>query len=112
MTDARWKRQERETARLLGTRRLPNTGHGQPDLRIEGWAVEHKSRRTLPAWLTGALDQAARNTVPGARPAVILTAPGRGRRLRRVVVMDLAVWRSALASDARPNAGDGGEHAP
>jgi hypothetical protein len=96
MSRSRWKRRERETARLLGTERLPSNGRAQPDIIAGGWAVEHKSRETLPAWLTSALDQAARNAPDGTRPVMVLTAgQGPGRPLRSVVVLRFEDWRPA-----------------
>ncbi len=68
MTDKRWKARERQTARLLGTERLP-------------------------LWLLRAVDQAARNALAGTHPAVVLVAqPAPGWPLRRIVVLDFSVF--------------------
>ena len=90
MSDARWKRQERETAALLGGKRLPNSGRGQADIETEDLSVEHKCR-VLPDWLLDALDQAARNA-GGKAPIVIMIDAVQGRKARRVVVLDLDVF--------------------
>ena len=90
--DARWKRQEREIAATLGTRRLPNVGAGQPDCRAAGWAFQVKTRRTLPAWLIDAMHQAARDCAADERPAVILSEVRQGMKARRLVVVALADW--------------------
>jgi hypothetical protein len=94
MTDSRWKRRERQTARLMGAERIPNSGHGQADIVTGRYSIEHKSRAGLPDWLTDALDQAVRNAVAGTTPVVIVTAPGARRRLRRVVLMRFEDWRT------------------
>lgn len=94
--DKQWKARERQTAALLGTARLPSNGKGQPDLlaQVAGHvlAVEHKSLKgVLPAWLTGALDQAARNAPAATSPVVIVAASaGAGKPCRRVALIDLA----------------------
>ena len=100
MTSAgRWKRQEREIARALGTQRLPNCGSGQPDLRVAGWAVQVKTRATVPQWLWAALDQAARDAAPGERPAVIVSDVVQGRKARRLVLLDFDAWRGLVEAE-------------
>ena len=102
MTSAgRWKRQEREISRLLGTHRLPAAAVGQPDLRVAGWAVQVKTRATVPKWLWAALDQAARDAEPGERPAVIVSDVVQGRKARRLVLLDFEQWR-ALVQPGHP----------
>lgn len=87
--DRRWKRHERETATLLGSVRLPSNGRAQPDIIAGPFAVEHKSRETLPQWLASAIAQAQRNAGDGQTPLLILTTPnGRGRKPTRLVVLD------------------------
>ncbi len=88
MSGGRWKRQEREVAAALGTRRLPNSGGGQPDLRAGGWAVQVKTRASVPAWLWAVLAQAARDAGEGERPAVVLAEVSQGRKARRLVMLD------------------------
>ena len=92
----RWKRQEREIAKLLGTQRLPNSGSGQPGICIAGWAVQIKTRATVPKWLWAALDQAARDAEPGERPAVIVSDVVQGRKARRLVLLDFDHWRALV----------------
>lgn len=90
MPDTRWKDRERAAAKLLGTSRPPNNGHAQCDLIAGRFAVEHKSRESLPVWLIDAVVQAKRNAPDGLTPAVILTASaGQGRMNHRLVVLDL-----------------------
>lgn len=107
----RWKRRERETAAALGVTRLPSNGRAQADIHAGGWAIEHKSRESLPAWLTVAVNQARRNTPAGMRPAVVLTAgQGAGKPLRRLVVLELADWAAMVIPPAP--AEDGAEPRP
>ena len=66
MTDTRWKRHEREIAAAMGGIRLPNVGRGQPDIIAGNVAVQVKTRKVLPSWLTDAVDQAAQDAPDGA----------------------------------------------
>ncbi len=91
MADKRWKRQEREVAALLGGKRLPNNGEHRTDIDAGPFAVEHKARRSLPHWLTGALRQ-ARNGADGRTPVVVLTEVRQGVKAERYVLMALADW--------------------
>jgi hypothetical protein len=97
---SRWKRHERETARALGTTRLPNSGAGQPDCRPPGWAVQVKTRATVPDWLFVALDQATRDAGPGERAAVVLVNVSQGVKARRLVLLPWADF-VALVTDER-----------
>src|SRR5919202_3304144 len=96
MSDKRWKRQEREIARALGTARIPNTGRAGADLKLPGWALQVKTRTTLPAWLIAAVEQAQRDAGADERAAVVLTAVSQGRKARRLVVLDFDTWRTLL----------------
>jgi len=91
MTDRRWKRQERQVAAMLGSTRNPNNGHQQTDIDAGPFAVEHKTRKSLPTWLTGALRQ-ARNGAEGRTPVVVLTEVRQGVKAKRYVFMDFADW--------------------
>lgn len=97
MPDARWKRHERAVARALGTKRLPNSGAGQPDCRADGWAVQIKTRASVPAWLWAALDQATRDAEEGERPAVVLVEVSQGRKMRRLVLLDFEQFRAVVS---------------
>lgn len=99
MSGQRWKRQEREIARALGTNRIPNNGAGQPDIRIAGWSVQVKTRQTIPAWLWDAVDQAARDATLDERPAVVLSEVLPSKRARRVVVLDFDDWCTIVAGN-------------
>ncbi|MDP9470319.1 MAG: hypothetical protein M3Q71_06570 [Chloroflexota bacterium] len=95
----RWKRAEREVAAALGGRRLPNSGTGQPDVRLPGFALQIKTRRELPAWLWAAVDQATRDADPGELPAVVLNQVSQGRRARRLVVLDFERFAALIAGE-------------
>jgi hypothetical protein len=99
MSIPRWKRQEREIARSLGTERLPDGEAGRPDCRLPGWAIHIKTRATAPAWLWRALDQAARDSGEGEYPAVILSHVSQGKKARRVVLLDFAHFRALVAGE-------------
>jgi hypothetical protein len=94
----RWKRQEREIAKALGGRRNPNTGEWRSDINVPGFAVEVKTRRTLPAWLVAAVAQSVRAAEEDETPIVVLSAVSQGRKADRYVVMrfqDFEDWYGA-----------------
>jgi len=91
MTDRAWKRQERQVAAALGSRRNPNNGEHRTDIDAGPFAIEHKSRRSLPRWLTGALQQ-ARAGADGRTPIVVLTEVRQGVKAKRYVLLDFADW--------------------
>jgi hypothetical protein len=91
MTDKRWKRQERQVAVMLGTTRNPNNGTHQTDIDAGPFAVEHKTRKSLPTWLTGALRQ-ARHGAQDRTPIVVLTEVRQGVKAKRYVILDFSDW--------------------
>jgi hypothetical protein len=98
MSEPRWKRHERLIARALGGERLPNTGRRAPDALAGPWAIEVKTRRSLPRWLLAAIAQAEEGArASGRLPLLVLVlAPGKGRKARRfglVPLEALASWR-------------------
>ena len=87
-----WKACERRIAQLLGGQRVPVSGRARgdaPDVAHERFSIEVKSRKTLPAWLLGALAQARAATKDGRVPVAVLH---RDRQQYRdaLVVMRLA----------------------
>lgn len=89
-----WKACERDLAKRLGGQRLSNHALGQrvPDVETSAWSVEVKHRaKPLPAWLTGALDQARANATPGKLPLVVWHEKGR-RHDNDVVCVRLRDW--------------------
>ena len=106
MAEARWKRHERQVAQLLGGRRQPNTGRPSPDVLSPQWAIEVKTRRSLPRWLLTALSQAeAGGRATGRRPLLVLVhAPGQGRKARRFAILPLealVAWRRESGDDGK-----------
>lgn len=73
MTD--WKACERRIAKLLGGQRVPVTGRQRgdvPDIEHVALSIEVKSRKALPVWLLGALNQAQAASKNGKMPVVVL----------------------------------------
>ena len=99
MSADRWKRQEREIAAALGSKRIPNNGAGQPDIRADGWSIQVKTRGKLPAWLWAAVDQARRDAASGERPAVVLSEVTPGKRARRLVILEFDTWAAEIGAD-------------
>ncbi len=91
MTDKAWKAQERIVAAKMGSRRNPNTGESRIDIDAGPFAVEHKARRRLPGWLTGALRQ-ARDGADGRTPIVGLSQVRQGVKAERYVLLSLEDW--------------------
>ena len=91
MADKAWKRQERQVAAKMGSRRNPNTGESRIDIDAGPFAVEHKARRRLPGWLTGALRQ-ARDGADGRTPIVVLSEVRQGVKAQRYVLLSLEDW--------------------
>ncbi len=70
-----WKQAERRIAKLLGGRRIPITGRQRgdvPDIEHDALSIEVKSRKALPAWLLGSLNQAQAASKNGKVPVVVL----------------------------------------
>jgi len=85
----RWKRQERETAAILGGERQPCTGGPHADVTTPLLAIEHKARQKLPTWLTGAVSQAVGSCKDDQTPMVVLTEVSQGRKARRYALLRL-----------------------
>lgn len=103
MSAERWKRQERQIAAALGGVRLPNTGAGQCDVRVPGWALQVKTRATLPAWMWSAVAQAERDAGEHETAAVVLAEVKPGRRARRVVCLDFERFAALIAGGTTQN---------
>jgi len=95
---------QRQLAAALGTTRLPNSGVGQPDVRVPGWAVQVKTRAELPGWLWSAVDQAARDAGPGEAPCVVLAEVTPGRKARRLAVLAFDDFVSLIGGASDPEA--------
>ncbi len=70
-----WKACERRIADLLGGVRVPVSGRQRgatPDVEHPALSIEVKSRKTLPAWLLDALEQAQAATENERLPVAVL----------------------------------------
>ena len=70
-----WKSCERKVAEILGGVRVPVTGRRRgatPDVEHATLSIEVKSRKTLPAWLLDALEQARAASEDGRPPVAVL----------------------------------------
>ena len=70
-----WKACERRIAELLGGKRVPVSGRTRgdcPDVEHDALSIEVKSRKSLPAWLLDALNQAQAASKNGKIPVVVL----------------------------------------
>ena len=82
MSRTAWKDAERELARRLGGERVPVTGRVRgwaPDIDHPLWALEVKTRRTMPVLLAGAMDQAVKAADWAKRR-------GKGERMPMVII--------------------------
>lgn len=74
-----WKAVERSIAALLGGERVPVTGRSRgsaPDIAHDTYSIEVKHRKTLPAWILDAFNQADASNTGGQIPLVILHQSG------------------------------------
>jgi len=86
MGDKLWKATERVIARRLGGQRLGAVGIAGPDVVTDSLAIEVKQRKRLPAWLSGAMEQAV-GAASGERiPVVILHQTGQRHDADLVVI--------------------------
>lgn len=75
MSERSWKRAERKVAELLGGVRVPVSGRQRghtPDVEHPSLSIEVKSRKSLPAWLLDALEQAQAASRNGRLPVAVL----------------------------------------
>lgn len=111
---ARWKRQERDVAKLLDGRRLPNNGSRQPDVLAAtpagSLAVQVKTRKTVPSWLLAAVAQAERDAAPlGAIPLTVICWPVVGVGTERLAVLRLEDLATLIGTAATRAAGAQGQ---
>ena len=96
-----WKACERRIAELLGGRRIPITGRQRgetPDIEHEALSIEVKSRKSLPAWLLDALNQAQAASKAGKVPVVVLHQD-RAAYTESLVVLRLKDYAEHLRAD-------------
>ncbi len=81
---------------MLGGERVPITGRQRgatPDIEHESLSVEVKSRKSIPAWLRDALEQAQAASRDGRLPVAVIHEEGRPYR-DALVVMSLGEFAS------------------
>jgi hypothetical protein len=100
----RWKRHEREVAKLLGGERVPCTGRPAPDVLTDRWAVEVKTRKSLPAWMHHAMEQAIAQATDGRVPLVVLCEARQGSRTQRYALLRLDDLCTACAGGSNNDA--------
>ncbi len=72
-----YKHHERKTAGLLGGKRnIDSKGTAAVDVVHTAFAVECKTRKDVPLWLLGAMQQARRAAMAGQLPIVVLHPHG------------------------------------
>ena len=80
MRTSTWKEAERRIASILGGERVPVSGRhrrgDQPDIEHETLSLEVKHRKSLPAWLHDAMDQAVKSRKGSQLPMVVLHEKG------------------------------------
>jgi hypothetical protein len=87
-----WKTAERRIAKLLGGRRVPVTGRQRgdtPDIEHATLSIEVKSRKSLPAWLLKALNQAQAATKDGKKMPVVVLHQDHALYAHSLVVLKL-----------------------
>lgn len=91
-----WKHSERTIARMLGLRRVGNTGQSTPDcigghLVVE---VKHRKRGALARWVTGALAKVRAHAGPNKLGIVVVHTEGQryGQSLVVMTLQDFADW--------------------
>jgi len=89
-----WKRHERQVAALLGkgSKRIPNSGYGQPDVSHDLFGVEVKHRKSFPSWLQEAVAQARTNCPSTKVPLTVFCVSKRGQKTQRYFVLDQVAW--------------------
>jgi hypothetical protein len=65
--------------------------------------LQVKTRKTLPAWLWAAIEQAARDAGPEERAAVVLAEVSQGRKARRLVVIEFETWQALAGLEGAPD---------
>lgn len=88
-SSSRWKGHERAIAVLLDGKRLPNNGFGQPDVVAGVLAVQVKTKRVVPKWLTDAVNQSIRDADPEQQPVVVVVHARAGLPAKRYLIADL-----------------------
>ncbi len=103
MTDKSWKVAERRVAEILGGERVLVNGRirsSAPDTAHDTLSIEVKSRKSIPAWLTGAMEQATASSRDGRLPVSVIHVQGKPYA-DALCVMRLEELASYTKRDAR-----------
>jgi hypothetical protein len=87
-----WKACERRIAELVGGRRIPVTGRQRgetPDIEHATLSIEVKSRKSLPAWLLKALNQAQAASKDGKKMPVVVLHQDHAPYAQSLIVLKL-----------------------
>ena len=98
-----WKACERRVAELLGGQRIPITGRQRgdtPDIEHEALSIEVKSRKSLPAWLLDALNQAQAASKDGKKMPVVVLHQDHAPYAHSLVVLELKDFADYLNGGA------------
>jgi hypothetical protein len=80
------KRVELEIAHALGTQRNKSDGTSHTDIYTDEFAVEVKARKSLPAWIESAMQQAV-DDPSGLLPAVVLVESRVGQKPQKYALI-------------------------
>jgi hypothetical protein len=107
MTEAKWKRAERQVAAIVGGVRVPNVGKAAPDVICRGWCIEVKLRSRLPLWLERGLAQAEAGAKErGLTPLLVIVCPqGQGKRAKRLAILPLHVLMALVGASVKSGGG-------
>ena len=87
-----WKQAERRIAEILGGQHIPVTGRQRgdtPDIEHAALSIEVKSRKSLPAWLLDALNQAQAASKDGKKMPVVVLHQDHAPYAHSLVVLKL-----------------------
>ena len=91
-----WKHSEKTIARMLGARRIGNTGQSTPDAMNDHLCVEvkHRRRAAVPAWMAAALDKVRSQAGPQRLGLVVVHREGQryGEAFVLMRLQDFADW--------------------
>ena len=92
MTGTKWKREERNIARILGGERSSEQGKSSPDVTTKWLKVEVKDRQGLPKWITSGLAKSRSHAAPGQLGILIMHEAGNRDRLVVLSLKDFVDW--------------------
>lgn len=84
-----WKQAERRIAQILGGQSVPVSGRQRgdaPDIEHPILSIEVKSRKSIPAWIENASEQAEAASRDGKTPAVVVLHQD-GKKYRDALVV-------------------------